>query len=258
MFEDKATEWRIEEAKRATKRVVDHAVDLLWINESNAVTLYSDVLAKQIPPSYAAHAFNVFRKAMFQIEIVRLCALWDKAKLSLERETIPTVIELIDDPAVLTRLSETARAQYSVPVRDEDAARADSDVEVLNFYHAKAGQKWAERALAELQGAIASARNLQKSELLEAIRNLRDLHVAHNLSNAAKNKAARVETIKYGDEKRVLEETLSIITHLYCWINGVGFSFQASRKIDRKCVEGLWNNCTFRIERERSKRGAPP
>ncbi len=177
---------------------------------------------------------------MFQIEIVRLCALWDKAKLSLERETIPTVIELIDDPAVLTRLSETARAQYSVPVRDEDAARADSDVEVLNFYHAKAGQKWAERALAELQGAIASARNLQKSELLEAIRNLRDLHVAHNLSNAAKNKAARVETIKYGDEKRVLEETLSIITHLYCWINGVGGS--RFRRPERS-TENVWKDC---------------
>ena len=48
MFESKNPEWRIEQAKQKTKRLVDHAVDILWIAENNAVTLYSDVLAKQI------------------------------------------------------------------------------------------------------------------------------------------------------------------------------------------------------------------
>ena len=39
--------------------------------------LYSDTLSKQIPKFYAANAFNVFREAMHQIELVRICALWD-------------------------------------------------------------------------------------------------------------------------------------------------------------------------------------
>ena len=101
---------------------MDHAVDLLWINESNAVTLYSDVLSKQIPRSYAAHAFNVFRKSMHQIEIVRLCALWDPAKI--ERETIPTIIELIDHSDVLARLADAVRAQY--PPVNQDELEEDS------------------------------------------------------------------------------------------------------------------------------------
>ncbi len=55
---------RIDEAKRVTERVVDHAHYLLDIYESNAITLYSDTLSKQIPQSYAANAFNVFQAAM--------------------------------------------------------------------------------------------------------------------------------------------------------------------------------------------------
>jgi len=37
--------------------------------------LYSDTLSKQVPKSYAANAFNVFREALHQIELVRVCAL---------------------------------------------------------------------------------------------------------------------------------------------------------------------------------------
>ena len=259
MFEKETPEWRIAAAKRTMKRVIDHAVDLIWINESNAVTLYSDTLVKQIPRSYAAHAFNVFRKAMHQMEIVRLCALWDIARNSLQRESIPTVVELIDQSDVLERLCETARAQYAPVAGDSDGKTENgSDVEVVNFYHAKAGKKYAERARAELRTAIDQARNLEKSERLKAMRVQRNVHVAHNLTEEAKYDRGVVESIKYGDERIILDETISIITPLYSWINRVGISFQASRNIDKKCVEALWHNCKFSIEPERSRQGLPP
>jgi hypothetical protein len=75
MYETWETKRRIDEAKRLTTRVVDHLQYLLDIHENNAVVLYSDTLSKQITKSYAANAFNVFREAMHQIEIVRICAL---------------------------------------------------------------------------------------------------------------------------------------------------------------------------------------
>jgi hypothetical protein len=53
----------------------DHAHYLLDIRENNAIVVYSDQLSKQIPRSYAANAFNIFREAMHQIEIVWLNAL---------------------------------------------------------------------------------------------------------------------------------------------------------------------------------------
>ena len=57
---------------------------LLDIHENNAIVLYSDTLSKQIPKSIAANAFNVVREAMHQIEIIRVCALWDSV-LTIER-----------------------------------------------------------------------------------------------------------------------------------------------------------------------------
>lgn len=251
MFKDREPEWRIDQAKRTTKRLVDHAVDILWVAETNAVTIYSDTLAKQIPRSYAANAFNAFRRAMHQIEIVRLCALWDKAKANLQRETIPTVIELIDHPDIVRRLGEAARAQYT-PINREDDLGNGSDHEVINFYRIKQGNERAERAYAELTAAINNARQILSSDRLKAIRILRDVQIAHNLSDEAKANTGIVEPMKYGDEKIILADTLSIIQTLYCWINGAGFSFEASRKIDQKCVEELWQNCTFTITSRRS------
>jgi hypothetical protein len=105
------TQTRIAEAKRLTTCVVDHLQYLLDIQENNAIVLYSDTLSKQIPKSIAANAFNVVREAMHQIEIVRVCALWDSA-LTIERESIQTVIELIDDPKALDALAEQARAGH--------------------------------------------------------------------------------------------------------------------------------------------------
>ena len=72
MYESWEINDRIVEAKRLTERLVDHAHYLLDIRENNAIVVYSDQLSKQIPRSYAANAFNIFREAMHQIEIVRL------------------------------------------------------------------------------------------------------------------------------------------------------------------------------------------
>jgi hypothetical protein len=78
------------------------------------------------------------------------------------------------------------------------------------------------------------------------------------LTQEAKAKGGTVESMKYGDERTVLADTLSIIQTLYCWVNGVGFSFEASRKIYRKCTEELWHSCTFTITPGRSQQGAAP
>jgi hypothetical protein len=53
----------------------------------------------------------------------------------------------------------------------------------------------------------------------------------------------------YGDEREVLDASLPIVEALYCWVNGRGFSFEDSRKIDRRNAEALWNGCTFKVLR---------
>jgi len=224
MFESWDTQKRIDEAKRITALVVDHLQYLLDIHESNAVLLYSDTLSKQVPKSHAANAFNVFREAMHQIEIVRVCALWDTAHI--EKESIPTVIELIDDPKVLHALADQARVGH----------------------HEEFGRQQAQKAVTSLKEAIKKARELKKSERLKSIRNLRDKHVAHYLTETIEEKKGPVAPMKHGDEGPVLDATIPIVEALNSWVNGVGLSFKAAQAIDRKCAEALWGACTFKVD----------
>ena len=72
---------------------------------------------------------------------------------------------------------------------------------------------------------------------------------AHSLSETRLEIVrGQVTPVKYGDETELLNATLPIVEALYCWVNGCGFSFEDSRKIDRKYAEALWTRCTFDIE----------
>jgi hypothetical protein len=228
MYEKMETQKRISEAKRLTERLVDHTQYLLDIHENNAIVLYSDTLSKQITKSYAANAFNVFREAMHQIEVVRICALWDAPHI--EKESIPTVIALIDDKEVLDALADQVRARHPAQV----------------------GDKHAERALSALKDAIKQARDLRTSAQLISIRNLRDKQVAHYLGQTTQEqKTGPVEPMRHGDELPVLEASIAIVEALNSWVNDVSLSFEAARAVDRKCAEALWNACTFKIEGEK-------
>src|SRR5438876_10490852 len=84
---------RIAVAKAKTDRVVNHLLYVMELHANNEIIVYSPTLRSQIPTSYAANAFIVFRHGLHQFEIVRLCALWDS--VGTEKENIPTIIELI-------------------------------------------------------------------------------------------------------------------------------------------------------------------
>jgi hypothetical protein len=250
MWESWAARRRIDEAKRITKSVVDHTLYLLWLHELNSVVLYTDTLSKQIPKSRAANAFNVFREGMHQIEIVRLCALWDQAKL--DREAIPTIVELIDDSDVLSLLVDETRDQYSAvapatldDIPDEERPEV---AEAVRGIHAKFAEEQAQRADEELKSTIKEARTLRTSDRMRSMRSLRDKKVAHNLAEAAEVGVDQISPMKYGDEGALLDQTLAIVQTLYSRVNGVGFSMKDSRAIDRKCAEALWNSCTFKID----------
>jgi hypothetical protein len=225
MFESWDTQERITEAKRLTACVVDHLQYLLDIHENNAIVLYSDTLSKQVPKSVAANAFNVLREAMHQIEIVRIAAVWDNPT-TIERESILTVIELIDDQKVLDALGDQARGDYPPQMASQRA----------------------ERAISNLKEAIKKARQTRSSDALKSIRNLRDKHVAHYLTEKVEEKSNEVATMKHGDEVAVIDASISIVETLNSYVNDVGMSFADARAIDQRCATALWGKCTFKID----------
>jgi hypothetical protein len=85
----------------------------------------------------------------------------------MDRESILTVVELVDDPKVLDALVEQARGDSSEPIATLRA----------------------EKAIARLKEAIKKARETRTCDQLKSIRSLRDKHVAHYLTETIQEKA---------------------------------------------------------------------
>jgi hypothetical protein len=252
MFEKIALPDRIRIAKEKTRRVVDHLHYLLELHENNAIVLYSPTLSRQIPTSFAANAFNVFQQGMHQIEIVRLCALWDRAEL--EKENVSTIIELIDHPDVIEALAQETASYWagtsgSVINPSSDLELRALEEEALQSANEQFGKEEAQKAHDELRQAIADSRALLASQKRASIMNLRDKHLAHSLSKTRWEKAGPLPPVKHGDERDMLEATLPIVEALFRWINGTSLSFRDSREIDRENAKALWEACTFNITR---------
>jgi hypothetical protein len=158
MFAEKMTVVaRIEAAKATMEKVVDHFLYLLELHENIAIVVYSPTLSDQIPNSHAANAFNVFQRGLLQLEIIRLCALWDTPEL--DKECIPTVIGLVDHADVLATLAEETRSHFAtfptamLKPSDDPAVRqlAAEDVRRRNE---ECGDEQSLRARQELAEAI--------------------------------------------------------------------------------------------------------
>jgi AbiU2 len=202
------------------KRVVDHFLYLVQLHENNVCIVYSPGLSSQIPESFAANAFNIFQRGCHEVEIVRLCALWDK--FDWDGENILTVVDHIDSPCVLDMLSE----------------------EMRQFW--QDGEEQANRCRDELRKAIKSAKEFKDSPKLAAVMNLRHKHLAHSFAQTRREKKGTVfQPIEPGDETELLEDSIPIVEALFTWVNGVSLSIAECREFRRKNAHALWTGCTF-------------
>ena len=235
MFGDMSTAQRVQAAMGKSGRVVDQLISLLALHENNAIIVYSDALASQIPPSYATYAYDLFRQVMYGFEIIRLCAVWDRA--SADRDSIPSIVKLIEHPAVTEALIEKTRAEWS---REREDAKA-----------LKRAEDKAAEARAEIPQLIAKGREIENSTRLESVRKMRDWHLAHSLfemSPAREKKANDVFPMKYGDERKLLLDSVPLVERLHLWVTGGSFTFDKGREMARRDAEALWKHCTFNIQ----------
>ena len=246
MFESLGNAARIELAKDKMPRVLDHFLYLLELHANNAYVVYSSLLSSQIPQSFGANAFNIFRRSMHQFEIVRLCALWDSADSA--KENIPTVIELIDDSTIIDMLADETRSDWA----NEAMTLLNPSVEPTLNAGGRVRQSelafaddQADRARSELRRAIAQARVIWGSPRLASIMNIRDKHLAHSLEKTRREKHGPVAPMMYGDETALLELSVPIVEQLYCWVNGKSFSLEEARRIDQENATSLWQGCKF-------------
>lgn len=243
---------RIQLAKAKMDKVLDHFLYVLEIHANNKFIVFSPTLSNQIPESFAANAFNVFQLSMYQFEIVRLCAMWDTPDLA--KENIPTVIELIDQPDIITALVEETRAQWTnQPTTllnpSSDPALATLEQQAVRASNISLGNEEAAKADAELRETIKAVRTIFASPLLATVMNIRDKHLAHSLTETRREKRGPVAPMKNSDGLTLFTETIPIIERLLCWVSGKSFSIADSQNIDNENADALWSGCTFQVRR---------
>jgi hypothetical protein len=242
---------RIRLAKAKMEKLLDYFLYVLELHANNSFVVFSPLLASQIPRSHAAHAFNVFQRSMFQIEIVRLCAIWDG--VGLERENIPTVVKLIEDDKIIEMLAEETRSRHMSGVDFGAVVKPENDpiiaAEMEQEKQASIDPQYADEraslARTELRQVITDTRGVLSSLRLASIMNTRDRDIAHSLETTRREKDGPVQPVKYGDETKLLNASIPILERLYCWVNGKSFSIENSQKIDHDNAEALWTGCKF-------------
>jgi hypothetical protein len=225
------------------EKVLEHFLYVIELHSNNAFIVYSRILAKQITLSHAAAAFQVFRQGMHQIEIVRLCALWDSA--DPDKENIATVIELIDDDAIIDMLADETRGYWAGQGNSFDPSDDPDTAEALKLINKQFGDQQAAKAKTELRQSITDVRNILGHKLLHSVMNLRDKSLAHSLTQTRREKRGPIESMRYGDETLLIQASIPIIERLFTWVNGKSFSIADSQEIDQNNAEALWSGCTF-------------
>jgi hypothetical protein len=223
---------RLEMAKQKLERMSKLLGSILQIDIINDDLCYSDTLSKQIPVSRAAHTFNAIRHSMFAFSIVRVCSIWEKPDLSACN--FPTIHRLLDDDLVFDLIEAEVRENHRIqnqgfyaetnfpePVlaqwRSSDEARLQTDIGDMR------------RNLRRCLRYIAA---LESREKLTSLRNERHKNIAHNLDQTREEAKAKIEKMRYGDEKYFLRKALFLFEWLYLYVNHTSFSLQRdSREI---------------------------
>lgn len=221
-LKDLTPEQRLARAKEVSSRLIDHVINVVRLHESNRIVIYTDTLSRQIPHSLAGNAYNDFKDSQFYFEVLRLCALWDDYRF--ERESIPTALTLLNDAAVQKLVNDTIVESWR------------KDYSTDSF-----GRSQAESIKELFRRALKVAENVRSGVKLRRLRNFRNKFLAHSLT------VPLDDAPKYGDERRLLNLSVELISRIYLATHNSSFGFESSAEHARKCARELWENCSFSI-----------
>jgi hypothetical protein len=230
-------------AGKKVEAMLDLAIDLVHLHASNQIVCYSPLLSSQIPLSHAGVAFRIFSKALLQRELSSVCTFWDACRE--DRNSIPTVVELIDDDsvrdAILERKLREATEGRSLSAEDDDAELLEwitklSDDEAV---------KSAARRVKLAQEVVQDARSFYDNDVLRAARDFRDRHLAHNLSSDAVQFPELKS--KYGDEGKLLLFSQSILDKLDLATRNSSYDWSGTWRIAERNAKALWSGCKLNI-----------
>jgi hypothetical protein len=246
---------RLTHACHSIEGVNNVAHFLNSLHATNQIVLYSDVVSRQVGRSYAANAYHTFTRGLQEIELVRLCSLWDRG----ERDafSIPTVVDLIDDDNVIDRISQLAgETRRYAHDPEKPLGETDEDREIIRRALSRMGEREERQERRRMclvtRRTIQEAREIAGSEMLRNVVNFRNKYIAHatGLTRRERDEGnGPLPLPKLGDETELLNKTLKIIERLDHCVRGVSFMWDDSRAIEKRNAESLWHGVTIKVLR---------
>lgn len=217
---------RLQKAKEIIRNLTFRVQEVISLNATNQILTYSDKVARKIPESYGASAYNDLQKFLFQLELIKVTSLWDKPDSNAV--SIPTAVLLIDSPEALYILQQEhfgAHAGRGVRLLNKhDDTQMQAEIARLA---AKSQENFAaeqaSRVEEELKEIFEYVREFSNLKLFESVINERD-KIAHSVTLPKREAVRPVPPMKYGNETELLNKTIEIIERLYCWVNGTSFN----------------------------------
>ena len=248
------TQDRIDLSKRKVGSIVDALVTLQQVRENNELILYSDLLSKQVGKSYAAHSFNIVQACLFESEVVRVCALWDPAggeRQARDRDSIPAVAWLVSDEAIealgAALIDDRCRKEFVQLNPPLDPKEADYQTAALGRIREKRARDEASELMKRLKAVRERIAEIECSDLQTGLRRFRDQYVAHALASRAGDSKVEVVTPKYGDEKKLFEQSIEVIKELYYGVCDSSYGWDMAGEHSRRYASALLSKCQLNI-----------
>ncbi|MCZ4274096.1 hypothetical protein [Maritalea porphyrae] len=224
-----AERWIVAKEKlsnTSNRGAVSALLNHLPVHENTRWLIFQPQLANQVATSSAAHAFRSLQISNLHYELIRICTFWDP--VDLDSYSIPTIVALADDPSV------------SLCVYEDHFSRWPNEP----VWAKEQGNK----ARRRLRNSIRDAKKVENSDVLRSARNYRD-KLAHLLEQTRAEKKETIPPPKYGDERKLLEKTISAVNRLYLSLNGVNFDWKGAKKMHRRNADSFWKGVSIEVLR---------
>jgi hypothetical protein len=159
-------------------------------------------------------------------------------------------LALINDEAVIklinveTYLAHADRGVRQLNPSDDPDIQKAIDEEFAQIQK-DFGLSQAEKAENALRACILVAEEIGGGEIQIGLRNLRD-RVAHSVTQTRREINGRTARARYGDERKMLDRTISLIEDLYCWVNGTSFDISGDCfQMAREGTAEFWGSIVF-------------
>lgn len=217
---------RISVAKARLYKAKDLLSFAIAVRESNA-QLVSARIRRQIPISRAANCYNFLVASQLRHEVVCLTALWDESRE--DRDSLPTILQLVSDSNVEAELLKIAENSYSGSSAYEKRRRKEER----------------RRAIGQFSEVKKLIGVLPKNARFKKLRDFRNEVIAHTLSKPASN----IRPNAIPKTKGFWDYTIKCLSLLDALIANSSMDWTGAEKIHRRNAALFWQSVSITLKK---------